>query len=136
MKTIRIIDLLNKSVNDEKLPKKIKIQDDIYELTTSNNDYYNDKNNRWFTSQICSFGFLTEEVEIIEEDKKIEKLKIDSEDRIQALSTGNFAYKVNQPTKNIIYKINELIDEVNKIPALKRDIDNFMYEVNRLKERR
>jgi len=50
-------------------------------------------------------------VEIIEEEKKIPvKIKIDNEDRIQALSTGNFVYKVNQPTKNIIYKINEIID--------------------------
>ena len=54
---------------------------------------------------------LNDEVEIIEEEKKIpEKIKIDNEDRIQALSTGNFVYKVNQPTKNIIYKINEIID--------------------------
>lgn len=54
---------------------------------------------------------LNDTVEILEEEKKIpEKIKIDNEDRIQALSTGNFVYKVNQPTKNIIYKINEIID--------------------------
>ena len=51
--------------------------------------------------------------EIIEEEKEIEKIKIDEQDRIQARSTGNFVYKVNQPTKNIIYKINELIDVIN-----------------------
>ena len=55
--------------------------------------------------------FLNDTVEILEEPKGIpEKIKIDNEDRIQALSTGNFVYKVNQPTKNIIYKINEICD--------------------------
>ena len=52
---------------------------------------------------------------IKEEKKEIKKINIDEQDRIQALSTGNYVYKVNQPTKNIIYKINEIIDKVNSI---------------------
>ena len=52
-------------------------------------------------------------------EKEIEKIKIDEKNRIQALSTGNFVYKVNQPTKIIIYKINELIDELKKLKRCK-----------------
>ena len=123
---ITIYELLG-LIKDGKAPKKIKVTGNIYEFDESYDMYYthNTKGN-----YVVALGGMTDEinlianafndnVEIIEEDKKIEKIKIDNQNRIQALSTGNFVYKVNQPTKIIIYKINELIDEINKLKEKK-----------------
>lgn len=105
-------------IKDGKAPKKIKYKDFIYEYYEKETviDYrcYDEKTELYGYLSSCvdyeTFNILDNEVEIIEEKKIPEKIKIDNEDRIQALSTGNFVYKVNQPTKNIIYKINEIID--------------------------
>lgn len=115
---MKIIDLLNKIANGEEVPKKIRISHWCYkfEWVEHLTNYY-DKSNDIDLMSCLSMNKeeLNYEVEILEEDKKIEKIKIDDQDRIQALSTGNYVYKVNQPTKNIIYKINELIDKVNSL---------------------
>ena len=53
-------------------------------------------------------------IEILD-NKKIEKIKIDNYDRIQAPSTGTYCYKLRQIDKIIIKKLNEVIDEVNEL---------------------
>lgn len=82
---MKIIDILNKIVNGEEVPKKIKINGYIYEY--QGDDYlYIDKNNDnheyWLFSDSYTNKFqwldvfLKTEVEIIEEEKKIPE-KID-----------------------------------------------------------
>lgn len=105
---MKIIDLLNKIAKGEEV-KPFEIYGEKYYVNEEG--YINDRDGN--VNWLIYDEWLNQEVEIIEEEKEIEKIKIDEQDRIQARSTGNFVYKVNQPTKNIIYKINELIDVIN-----------------------
>ena len=133
MKTIKVIDLLNKIANGEEVPKKIKYENRILYLDDEGNEYeptfnYYDKDgeNALFEGWIGQY--LNDEVEIIEEhneepqEHKIpEKIEIcyspDIEEEI-------FYEKGNKPNhyvlgdagnKLIISKINEILDylEVN-----------------------
>ena len=96
---MKIIDLLNKIANGEEVPKKIKTCDDeiFYYDETDDNEVarYKNKND----VPIIDEFYLNDEVEIIEEDKKIEKI-------------GNDYYHKTQPEQNQIFqrKINEIID--------------------------
>ena len=85
MNKIKVIDLLNKIANGEEIPEKIK-----YELKI--NTYLH-----------CHYvpECLNDEVEIIEEDKKIEKFEFgEIEDREH--------YEIKR-------KINEIIDKLNEM---------------------
>ena len=105
MKTIKIIDLLNKIANEEKIPKEIKIlsNNEEFELDKYINDYKG--KNGYFLFGECLAStlnikrFLNDEVEIIEEEKEIEKIDIS-----EGVSVAHCAYKIN-----------ELIDVVNEI---------------------
>lgn len=101
MKTIKIIDLLNKIANGEEVPKKIKYNDEIWEYYKDLGDYIRaGKPNTLFTMYYIH-KILNNEVEIIEEDKKIEQ--------IYTLNNESDEFRV------LANKINELIDEVNKL---------------------
>ncbi len=118
---IKIIDLLVKIAQREKVPKKIKYKNKIYEryqnITTNNLYYYQVPNkNDFLIYQLEAAIDLLDEVEIIEEDKKIEKLD------------DNFSYRLNM--KDILWndneviivnKINELIDEINNLKKKKEE---------------
>lgn len=76
---MKLIDLFNKIANNEKLPNKIKIRNDI--LICNKNlhlpylqDYYYMENEENATWKIWYYD-LNDEVEIIEDDKKIEHKK-------------------------------------------------------------
>lgn len=98
---MKIIDLLNKIANGEEVPKKIKYDDDIY-IHVDNYCYYCQETNEILSQNIyAEFSRLNDEVEIIEEEKEIEKLNQ------SAITLGMCRDKIN-----------ELIDEINK---LKRD---------------
>ena len=117
MNKIRVIDLLNKIAKGEEVPKKIKYEDIVFDYTKRNregliyiaDEYSNYEDNDNFLSPHLFWHIekLNDEVEIIEEDKKIE----------------NFYFSVYQDQKlggrdvvqNLEKKINELIDEVNKL---------------------
>ena len=108
---IKIIDLLNKIANNEEVPKKIKWQGQIYEYSCSNRFYYQ---NSWsmyrdfYTEGNC----LNDEVEIIEETKKIEKIA-----RCDSIKMTHYG-ELYKPTENeeiLRIKINELIDEINNL---------------------
>lgn len=105
---IKIIDLLNKIANNEEVPKKIKWQGQIYEYSCSNRFYYQ---NSWsmYRDFDTEGNCLNDEVEIIEEPKKIEKL-----DYKYVNTYGNVSQhrKSEEP---LIDKINELIDEINNL---------------------
>ena len=75
---IKVIDLLVKMANNEKIPKKIKFNGNIYEYKWSNiND---DKYRLW--EDLYLDRDLNEEIEIIEEPKKIEKISWNEKERI------------------------------------------------------
>lgn len=74
MKTIKIIELFNKIANDEEVPKKIKYKNMVYIYSEYNNQYYLEKNTGLTSSLryiLDNFSKLNEEVEIIEEEKKL-----------------------------------------------------------------
>lgn len=100
---MKIIDLLVKIANGEEAPKKIKWQGQIYEYSRSNRFYYQ---NSWsmyrdfYTEGNC----LNDEVEIIEEPKKIKKI---NRDRYNGTDID--------PLDDIFDKLDELIDEINNL---------------------
>ena len=109
---MRVIDLLNKIANGEKPEKFIlhmQFEDFIYKLS-NNGNYYEITTGEEFTESInliFCLECLDVEVQIIE-DKKIEKLEIVSFEK-------NYEYRVNCEVsfKDIVLKINEIIDKVN-----------------------
>jgi hypothetical protein len=109
---ITIYELLG-MVKDE-LPKRIKIENDIFIYDNKENDYiYEDGNVSLFTDYIPDIYHLedlkealNQQVEILEEEKKIpEKLenKIDT-------TFENYNYSERMRLTEMINKINEIID--------------------------
>lgn len=111
MKTIKIIDLLNKIANEEEVPLKVKYDNYIWVLRKQFNDYWNDEQYLFiggfdmFEDAMC---FLNDEVEIIEEEKEIEKLNLDTDELLKNVVITAQDYVIEG-------KINELIDAVNEL---------------------
>ena len=106
---IKIIDLFNKIANNEKVPKHIILNNVVFHYDDNVQDYENDFE-YLFRDSFSNFGrsdeFLNievEEVEIIEEEKELEKITLQ--------------FSETQKEKNRLFKdkINELVDEVNKL---------------------
>ena len=97
---ISYYDLL-RMIKEGNIPKKVKHKNRIYKWT-ENSYYYNDDNFDALLDMFDDKDMFKNNIEIIEEYKYIEKIEID---------TG---YKI------IELKINELIDEINKI---RKEID-------------
>ena len=102
---MKVIDLLNKIANGEEVPDKIKHGeyiyktrlDGYYKLVTEDNIYCLDV-----------VQCLNDEIEIIEENNKIEPLtRWFDEDGVE-----DARYNTE---KRIVDKINEIIDEINKL---------------------
>ena len=78
---MKVIDLLNKIANGEEVPKKIRYDSDTYYYIEDNREgvcYINtalDGENIW-RHFLYNIYTLNDEVEIIEEDKKIEEIDI------------------------------------------------------------
>ena len=104
---IKVIDLLNKIANGEKAPKKIKINNVIYEyrgcMYCTEKANYQDIEDYLFGK--WNFNILNKEVEILDEQKKIEKMECSIESW----------FSPSQADIEIIKKINELIDEINNL---------------------
>lgn len=106
---IKIIDLLIKIANNEKVPKKIRYFGEIYEYSEEMKFYYQNGSSMYrdfFTEGNC----LNDEVEIIEEEKEIEKIDI-----TKAYLSSNFHENVLEDIATLQTKVNELIDEINKL---------------------
>ena len=102
---MKIIDLLNKIANGEEVPEKIKYQEEIFERVISGmniNDYL-DEDGDYLFQEYNWLQNINDEVEIIEEDKKIDYLIYHN------------AWNDMEKYVNIENKINEIIDHINKI---------------------
>lgn len=94
---MRIIDLINKIANEENVPAKVKYDGEIYEYDeTDCNEIgrYCKENGSWLFDD----AYLNDEVEIV--DEKIKKLN----------AKANYI-----EDEEVLTKINELIEEVNKL---------------------
>lgn len=114
---ITIYELLG-LVKDDKAPEKIKYKYSIYELTPEKDEYYCKNEMRWFTNEIDSLGVLNDYVEIIEEDKEIEKIEIVNNGNMNAYaiySADGAKCALTKHSKVMCDKINELIDKVNSL---------------------
>lgn len=103
---MKIIDLLVKIANGEKIPNKIKFMNSIWEYCKdgSTQDYINDYDNCLMEFVSINIVGLNSEVEIIEEPKKIEKCK-NYEDFLA----------IDDYIEHLKNKIDELIDEINNL---------------------
>jgi len=103
---MKVIDLLNKIANNEELPKKIKWNNKIY-ISKRNAienfvDYISDDDDYCFEHYI-GYSSLNEEVEILEENKKIEKLDF-------TINRNDVREDVYRYIMENRFKINEIID--------------------------
>ena len=111
---IKIIDLFNKIANNEKVPNHIISNNVVFHYDDNVQDYENDFE-YLFRDSFSNFGrsdeFLNievEEVENIEEEKELEKITLQ--------------FSETQKEKNRLFKdkINELVDEINKLKKEKK----------------
>lgn len=118
---IRIIDLLNKIYNNDNIPKKIIYDNCKWEYLSEYSDYKNEYKSYLFGYYIANYddihSFLNQEIEIIEEDKKIEKLNIENDSPTHFYITNEYGTKcgLTKHSKMIADKLNEIIDVVNKL---------------------
>ena len=112
---IKIIDLLNKIYNNDNIPKGIIYRNCKWEYREAYNDFIDEYGNHLLRLYIHDYDdmyeFLSSEAEIIEEDKKIEKLDNRNYDEINKIYCGKKALGEAE----IVDKINEIIDVVNKL---------------------
>lgn len=106
---IKIIDLLNKIANDEEVPKKIMFDAWLYIYDEEEKTYYDEEDRTLWQSY--NFKILTDEVEIIEEPKKIDKITV----REKTLGFPSGEWTARNMDKAFAIKINELIDEINNL---------------------
>lgn len=111
---IKVIDIMNKIHNEENVPKQIKYDMKTYFYDEACQDYTDyDRSYGLFSDlldkQYGIFSCLNDEVEIIEEEKKIpEKLKVhgfgDKDEN------GNYVMSAFPTNEELMNKINEIID--------------------------
>ena len=123
MNKIKVIDLLNMISKGEEVPKKILLNGIIFEY--QGDDYlYKDKDKKehWLFSvsytdkYMWLENFLKAEAEIIEETKKIEKIKSNGDEFYSDyIDTWINKNKTDAYCEFLMNKINELIDEINNL---------------------
>ena len=117
---IKISDLVNKVINREEMPKEVLFNGNIYKWCNDIGDYRKDG---WgsclmirdifnkFDRYGSFYNMLFEDVEIIEEPNKIEKITV----REKTLGFPNGEWTARNMDKAFAIKINELIDEINNL---------------------
>ena len=109
---MKIIDLLNKIAKGE-IPKRIIYDDKQWTYDEKIEDYitYDDSRIDW---KYTIMEYINDEIEIIEEDKKIEKLP-----NVFGISeykdVEQLAWEVEKRYNEIVHKFDELIDKVNSL---------------------
>ena len=120
---MKVIDLLNKIANGEEPPKKIKYQDEEYILNKiclednkTHIDYYLKGRELLLFEDIINIVLtLNEEVEIIEEDKKIEKAEYQTSQIPPWFRNEELIKVINNNFELQTKAIRLLIDEINKL---------------------
>ena len=107
---MKIIDLLNKIANGEEVPNKFKYDNLIF-TKRWDNAYFDNDGDDLFNSLCTDFSNLNDEVEIIEEDKKIEEPKIDFMKEDDTLEDIVHMTTIN--VGKLTDKICEIIDYIN-----------------------
>ena len=118
---IKISDLVNKVINREEMPKEILFDGNIYKWCNDIGDYRKDGwgsclmiknvfNN--FDRYGSFYNMLFEDVEIIKEPNKIEKIA--RCDDVKMTHYGEL-YKPTENQEILRIKINEIIDEINNL---------------------
>ena len=106
---MKVIELLTKIANEEEAPL-IKYRDKILHWNKEK-DRFEDKDGM-NTLYEMNFSELNDEAEIIEEDKKIEKIEYEISDDDGDFTINGFAFDYEQKLQ-IIDKINEIIEFIN-----------------------
>ena len=101
---MKMIELLNKIANGEEVPKKFKFAGQIFEKQGS---YIQDEDgDSIFASMFTDFSNINDEIEIIEEDKKIEHTK----------GYFDFAISSDDVKFSYLYKMGtRIMDKINKM---------------------
>lgn len=111
MNKIRVIDLLNKIANGEEVPKKFRFNGYTYQLT--NGKYLDEENDSILSNINYDLSNLNDEVEIIEEQKKIKKLDLDGYYDDNSYCECKSEWCSSEDV--LVVKINEIIDEINNL---------------------
>ena len=113
MKTIKIIDLLNKIANGEKIPIKIKYSNKIFEWYKWNIDLcdyvYSGSEGLLNSGEYDLFAILNNEVEIIEEE--IKQLELNTTLIVPTKNESN----ITDNLWKVARKLNEVIDALNEL---------------------
>lgn len=106
-----IIDLLNKIAFGEETPNKFKY-DKLTFVKDNEGVHYDEYGDNIKNSIAYDLSNLDDEIEIIEEDNKIEKISINDNG---TLGFPNGQWAARNMDKGFAFKINELIDKVNNM---------------------
>lgn len=119
---MKVIDILNKIANNEEVPKKIMYDEVVFEFI---NGVY--KSEEYYLEEFLTLNLsnLNDKVEILETtitgNKGIEKIDVRDFDDL-AYNDGSFREtEVIDTLLKIQDKINELIDEVNKLKEVNKN---------------
>lgn len=118
-------------IKDNKAPKKIKYNNEIWKYddelkTYDNDDYDRDLLEKLFYESYI-LDFINDEVEIIEEPKKIEKIEMhqDEEGHYFLNKRDRKVYVNCDEMDFMVDKFNELIDEINNLKEKKLNETNI-----------
>lgn len=104
---MKVIDIFKNIADGKEVPKKIKFNHKTYIYKPEWKDYASEENMGLFVDVISSSyqitKMLNEEVEVLEEDKEIEEIKLDG----QLIIEWNLS--------QIETKINEIINKLNEL---------------------
>ena len=103
---MKIIDLLNKIANGEEVPNKFKYDNLIFKKRWDN-AYFDNDGDDLHNSLCIDFSNLNDEVEIIGEDKEIEKIDV--------IPYEKCIHEVTHKEKEILLEIRDIQMKVNKI---------------------
>ena len=110
-KKIKIIELLNKIANGEDLPKRIKIQEYVFELSKDYEHYYYNEDVEITHLINHNFSNLNEEVEILEDNtEEIEEIP---QYRIDNCTDYNYCYLAEKYNK-LAKAVNQIRKDINK----------------------
>lgn len=110
-KKIKVIELLNKIANGEDLPKRIKIQDYVFELSKDYEHYYYNEDVEITHLINHNFSNLNDEVEILEDNtEEIEEIP---QYRIDNCTDYNYCYLAEKYNK-LAKAVNQIRKDLNK----------------------